>query len=70
MTKINEIMANFTYDELPPEQQVSVLPICQLACDINNSIPDHPEKTKCLEKLAAVRENIIAAMNHLAAAKG
>lgn len=50
------IMKYFTYDHLPPKMQEISKPICELANQMDSTLPDGPEKSAGLRKLLEAKD--------------
>lgn len=57
----NTIMQYFTYKHLPPHLQQVSQPLCDLATEMDNTLPDGPEKSAGLRKLLEAKDCFVRA---------
>lgn len=55
------ILRYFTYDHLPVELARVSHPFCQLACSLDDHLPDGPEKSTALRKLLEAKDAAVRA---------
>lgn len=58
---MNQIMDFFEYSHLPQHLQVVSKPICDLAKQVNEQLPDGPEKSAGLRKLLEAKDCFVRA---------
>ena len=58
---MNDIMKYFTYEHLPAHLQEVSKPIGELAKQMNESLPDGPEKSAGLRKLLEAKDCLVRA---------
>ena len=61
-TAVIQMMRLFTYSHLPPNLQSVSKPICDLAWDMVNRIPDTPMLTRGLDKLWEAKNCLVMAV--------
>lgn len=57
----NPIMQYFEYEHLPTKLREVSKPICELAKEMNASLPDGPEKSAGLRKLLEAKDCLVRA---------
>lgn len=57
----NAIMRYFEYEHLPQHLRVVSKPICDLAKEMDDSLPDGPEKSAGLRKLLEAKDCLVRA---------
>lgn len=55
------MMGHFTYDHLPADLQEVSKPICELAHEIDEMLPDCAEKTAGMRKLLEAKDCLVRA---------
>ena len=58
---MNPIMKYFAYSHLPPQLQAVSKPLGDLAQQLDNSLPDGPEKSAGLRKLLEAKDCFVRA---------
>lgn len=61
MTDRSQILRYFTYSHLPPHLQEVSQPFCELAENIENTLPSGPEKSTALRKLLEAKDAAVRA---------
>lgn len=55
------ILQHFEYEHLPPDLQEVSAPICEMAHDMDKSLPDCAEKSAGLRKLLEAKDCLVRA---------
>jgi hypothetical protein len=58
----NTLMQFFEFAHLPPQLQAVSKPFCELASQVNSTLPDNPEKTVALRKLLEAKDCAVRAV--------
>lgn len=57
----SSIMRHFEYGHLPPDLQAASKPVCELAVEMENGLPDCAEKSAGLRKLVEAKDCFVRA---------